>query len=471
MTLSPQQVENCRQQFPALSRRVGGRPAVYFDGPAGSQVPQRVIDAVAQCLAHTNANHGGLFATSRESDAMLAEAHAALADLVGGDDPDCIAFGANMTTLTLALSRSLAATWRPGDEIVLTELDHDANIAPWRLAAQDRGVTVRLARINAEDATLDLADLRDKINPRTRLVAVGCASNSTGGVNGVAEICGWAHEAGALAFLDAVHYAPHVAIDVQQFGCDFLACSAYKFFGPHVGVLWGRRELLEELPAYKVRPAPDTIPGKWMTGTQNHEGIAGAAAAVEYLADLGRAVAHDTVSNDAVSNDAVSNDAVSNDAVSNDAVSNDAASNDAASASTCAESQGGATGAAPLPRRRALEHAFAAIGGYERELGRRFLTAIADMPAYKVWGIADADDPRRRLPTFSITHHRLTPADLAEALGRCGIFTWHGHYYALALSEALAREPEGMLRVGLLHYNTAEEVDRLIAALAELDGG
>src|SRR5688572_16051089 len=246
--------EYCRRQFPALSRRVADRPAVFFDGPGGTQVPQRVIDAVSHYLAHTNANFGGQFATSQDSDRILEEAHQALADFLGADDPDTIVFGQNMTSLTFALSRALAKTWKSGDEIVVTRLDHDANVAPWVLAARDAGAVIRWVGIREDDCTLDLDQLQHTINERTRLVAVGCASNATGGINPVRDIASLAHAVGAHVFLDAVHYAPHALIDVQALGCDFLACSAYKFFGPHVGVLWGRRALLEEIEAYKVRP-------------------------------------------------------------------------------------------------------------------------------------------------------------------------------------------------------------------------
>jgi cysteine desulfurase family protein (TIGR01976 family) len=421
MTSLPQQrafdVAWCREQFPALSRRMGGRPVVYFDGPAGSQVPRRVVDAVSEYLLRTNANHGGLFQTSRESDAMLRAAHQALADLVGCDDPETIVFGPNMTSLTFALSRAMARTWRPGDEIVVTRQDHDANVSPWVLAAGDAGATVRHVEIRAEDCSLDMDDLAEKLSPRTRLVAVSCASNAAGTINPVVEITRLAHQLGALVFLDAVHLAPHGLLDVRGWDCDFLACSAYKFFGPHVGVLWGRRELLAELPAYKVRPAPDDLPGRWMTGTQNHEGIAGTLAAVEYLADLGRHLL---------------------------------------------------LGAEAAGRRAALKAAYAGITAYERALVGRLLAGLAELPGVKVWGITDSNRFEQRVPTVALAHQRLRPAELATYLAQRGIFVWHGNFYALPLSEALGLEPEGLVRIGLLHYNTEEEVQRLLAALAEL---
>lgn len=412
--LAPLDVAACRRQFPALAREIAGQPAVFFDGPAGSQVPQRVIDAISRYLIECNANHGGLFATSRESDALLTAAREAMTDLLGSGDPSLVAFGANMTTLTFALSRALARTWKLGDEIIVSRLDHDANVTPWVLAARDAGVIVRHIGVRRDDCTLDLDEFRSLLSPRTRLVAVGCASNAVGTVNPVSEIVALAHEAGALVFLDAVHYAPHRLIEVDAWGCDFLACSAYKFFGPHVGVLWGRRELLESLPAYKLRPAGDMLPDRWMTGTQSHEGIAGALAAVEYLADLGRTA--------------------------------------------------DPTRAA---RRAALTTAFAAITEYETQLAARLLSGLAELPRFEVWGIPGTARLHERVPTVAIKHAERTAHDVAERLAEQGIFVWHGNFYALPLTETLGLEPEGVVRIGLLHYNTAGEVDRLLAALAE----
>jgi cysteine desulfurase family protein (TIGR01976 family) len=408
-----------RRQFPALDRAHGDRPVVYLDGPAGSQVPQRVIDAIGRYLGTMNANHGGLFATSRQSDAMLEEAHAAVADLLGASDPHEVAFGANMTTLTFALSRALAREWGQGDEVLVTRSDHDANVTPWVLAARDAGATVRHVEIRRDDCTLDLDDLRRKLSPRTRLVAVGCASNASGTIHPVGDIVRLAHDAGAEVFLDAVHYAPHLAIDVLAWGCDFLACSAYKFFGPHVGILWGRRERLSALPAYKLRPASDDLPGRWMTGTQNHEGIAGVLAAVEYLESLGRANSDRTDHS--------------------------------------------------LSRRQALLAAYDRIALHERAIGQRMLAGLNSLQRVRLWGIADPRRSAERVPTFAITHERLRPHDLASSLAERGIFTWHGNFYALPLTEALGLEPDGLLRIGLLHYNTADEVDRLLAELAELE--
>jgi cysteine desulfurase family protein (TIGR01976 family) len=409
-------VHSCRRQFPALSRKIHGQDAIYFDGPAGSQAPRCVADAVSEYLLHKNANHGGAFTTARESDALLAEAHQAAADLLGTSDPDLVAFGPNMTTLTFALSRALARTWKPGDEILVTRLDHDGNVTPWILAARDAGATVRYVGISSADCTLDLDDLRRQLSPRTRLVAVGCASNAVGTINPVHRIAEWAHAVGALVFLDAVHFAPHGLMDVTAWNCDFLACSAYKFFGPHVGILYGKRELLENLPAYKLRPVPDRIPDRWMTGTQSHEGIAGVLAAVEYLADMGRSIDSSIRS-----------------------------------------------------RRDALKQAYAAITGYERVLCHRLLQGLAGLSSIRVLGISDPGRLNERVPTVSFIHASLTPRSVAEHLDRKGIFAWHGNFYALGLSETLGLGPEGMVRIGLLHYNTAAEVDRLLDALGELE--
>lgn len=276
-----------RKQFPSLQRCINGRTPIYLDGPGGTQVPQQVIDAMSHYLSNCNANHAGSFVTSHESDVILEQAHHAVADLLNAPSADEIIFGQNMTTLTFHMSRSLGRTWKTGDEIVVTKLDHDANVRPWVLAARDAGATVRFVDFHIEDGTLNLDDFQSKLNENTKLVAIGAASNLLGTINDVKTLTKWAHEVGALVYVDAVHYVPHGPIDVQEWGCDFLACSAYKFFGPHVGILWGKREHLESLEAYKVKPAPDDIPGRWMTGTQNHEGIAGVKAAIEYLNEIG----------------------------------------------------------------------------------------------------------------------------------------------------------------------------------------
>lgn len=408
-------IDWCRTQFPALTKTFEGRPALFLDGPAGSQTPQRVIDAIGRYLIDMNANHGGRFATSVESDAMLAKTHAAAADLLGAPDPRAIVFGANMTTLTFAFSRALSKTWAPGDEIIVTRLDHDANVRPWVMAAADAGVKVHFVPFRREDCTLDLEKLRSLLGTRTRLVAVGAASNAVGTINPLADICRWAHDVGSQVYVDAVHYAPHGRINVSEWECDYLACSAYKFFGPHVGILWGRAEHLETLTPYKVRPAADQIPDRWMTGTQNHECIAGVLAAIDYLADLGRQF--------------------------------DPAATD---------------------RPAALDRAFAEIVRYERTLCEQLLEGLAALPQYHVWGITESERLGQRVPTLSITHAHRTPVELADYLAARNIFAWHGNFYAQELSESLGLEPAGMLRLGLLHYNTPAEVDELLGVLAQL---
>ncbi len=412
-------VASQRAQFPSLERADDGRPAVFLDGPGGTQVPRRVIDAVVRYFTRSNANHGGAFATSRESDQILKSAHEAVADLLNAPAADEVVFGPNLTTLTLHLSRAIGHTLRPGDEILVTRQDHDANVTPWVLAARDAGAVVRHVDIRAEDCTLDMDDLRRQLGPRTRLVAIACASNAVGTVNDVRRAAAWAHDAGALVFLDAVHFAPHGPIDVQAWGCDFLACSAYKFFGPHVGILWGRRQLLQELPAYKLRPVPETLPDRWMTGTQNHEGLAGVAAAIDYLADLGRR--HPEHAAD------------------------------------------------PWPSRgrcRELRAAMAAIRAYEQTLSRRLLEGFRDRPRFKVWGVSDPARLDERVPTVSVTLPGRPAGELAQHLARRGIYAWSGNMYALGLTERLGLEAAGgLLRLGAVHYNTAQEIDRLFAAL------
>ena len=407
-------VARYRRQFPALARQLAGQPAVYFDGPAGSQVPQRVIDAMRDYLVRSNANTHGAFATSRRSDKIIAAAHAAVADLLGCD-ADEVVFGPNMTTLAFALSRAIGRELRAGDEVVVTRLDHDANVAPW-VALAERGAVIRTVDIHVEDCTLDMADLRRQINERTRLVAVGYASNAVGSINDVAEIIRLAHGVGALAFIDAVHYAPHGSIDLRALDCDFLACSPYKFFGPHTGALYGKREHLVRLRPYKVRPAADQIPDRWETGTQNHEGLAGVAAAVDYLAELGRR-AHP----------------------------------------------------ATTTRRAALLAAYEAIRPYELGLVERLIAGLLEVPGLTFYGIRDPARFDRRVPTVAVRLAGHTPRQLAEYLAARGIFTWDGNYYALNLTERLGVELSGgMLRIGLAHYNTEEEVERLLAALREL---
>jgi cysteine desulfurase family protein (TIGR01976 family) len=406
-------VSSLRSQFPGLNAIREGRSPIFLDGPGGTQVPQQVIDAIVHYLRTCNANHGGVFRTSLESDAIVHAAHEAAADLLNAPSVEEIVFGPNMTTLTFHLSRAIGRTLKPGDEVLVTCLDHDANVSPWVLAARDAGATVKRVDIHPEDCTLDMEDFKMQLGPRTRMVALTCASNGVGTVNDVKTLTRLAHEVGAWVFLDAVHYAPHGLIDVQDWGCDFLACSAYKFFGPHIGILWGKRELLAELPAYKVRPSSNALPDRWMTGTQNHECLAGVTAAVNYLGQIWP---------------------------------------DNRSA-----------------RRRAhLCSAMSAICSYERGLADRLLDALAQRPRFKVWGITQPDQRDRRVPTVSITVPDRPAQAIAEHLASREIYTWSGNMYALELTERLGLEEKGgLLRIGMVHYNTIEEVDRLITALDE----
>jgi cysteine desulfurase family protein (TIGR01976 family) len=409
-----------RSQFPSLSQTVNGHPAVFLDGPGGTQVPQRVIDAVSNYFLNSNANTHGAFATAQRTEQMLAEAHAAAADLLGCDASEVV-FGQNMTTLAFALSRAIGRELVPGDEIVVTQLDHDANVAPWK-ALEERGAAIRVVDINPADCTLNLADLREKVNRRTRLVAVGYASNSVGTVNDVETIAKIAHEAGAMLFVDAVHYAPHGPIDVRAINCDFLACSAYKFFGPHIGLLYGKAGHLTRLQPYKVRPASDNIPDRWETGTQNHEGLAGVIAAIDYLAALGRR-------------------------------------------------QAPAGQQAPGSRRAELLAAMRAIQAYERELAERLIEGLLGIQGLHFYGISDPGRFAERVPTVSIRIGDSQPRQLAAYLGERGFFVWDGNYYAINVSERLGVEEKGgMVRIGLAHYNTADEVDRLLAALRAYPG-
>ena len=406
-----------RSQFPSLAQTVNGHPAAFLDGPGGTQVPKRVIDAIAGYLGHDNANTGGAYATSRRTDAMIAEARAAMADFLncGADE---VAFGPNMTTLTFAISRAIGRDLKPGDEIVVTRLDHDANVSPWLAMAEDRGIAVRWAEIHDEDCTLDIADLASKISSKTKLVAVGYASNAVGTINPVKEIVRLAHAAGALAYVDAVHYGPHGLIDVATLDCDFLVCSTYKFFGPHMGVLFGKRAHLQRLRPYKVRPNTNAIPNCWEWGTLNHEGIAGIAACVEYLAEVGRRSRPEVAT-----------------------------------------------------RRAAIEAAYEAIHEQERGLFERMISGLLRIPDLKIYGITDPKRFHERCATLAVRIERHSPLQLATKLGEHGFFTWDGNYYALNLTEHLDVEKSGgFLRIGLVHYNTGEEVDRMLAVLREIVG-
>ena len=408
-------IATLRSRFPALARTHDGLPFIYFDGPGGTQVPDVVIDAVADYYRTSNANHGGAFATSAASDVIVAEAHAAIGDLLGVD-ADEVVLGANMTTLTFHLSRSIAAALQPGDEVVVTGLDHAANVDPWIAVAADRGLVIRWWEPRLDDCTLHLDDLRAILSPRTKLVAAGWASNAVGTINPVAGIVEAAHSVGAWAYIDAVHAAPHLLIDAAAVNADFVACSVYKFFGPHVGAVYGRRSILASLKAYKVRPSDSG----YETGTGNFEGFAGALAAISYL-----------------------------------------------------ESVGVMAGASPgATRRDRLVAAMTAIRGVELALYRRLHDGLAAIDGVRLFGITDPASFDHRTPTAAITIEGVSSPDAATALGRAGIAVWDGNFYALELVERLGlADRGGLVRIGLTHYNTAEEVDRLVAEVGRIAAG
>ena len=413
--MSDYPIAEIRSRFPGLQRVVNGNQAIFFDGPGGSQSPESVGDAVKHYLLHQNANVGMSFATSRETDAMIEQTMRACADLVGCEDHREIVFGQNMTSLTIQLASALGRTWGPGDEVVVTRSDHDANVRPWVLAAQWSGASVRWIDIDPRDCTHRAETIDDSINDSTVMVAIGAASNFSGTINDVRGICAKAHSVGAEVFVDAVHYAPHGLIDVREMGCDYLACSSYKFFGTHQGILWGRFDRLAELPVAKLRVSNEEVPFRWMTGTQGHESMAGTLAAIEHLAWLGRMLS-----------------------------------------------------SSDLSRRQALKVAFSEIEEYEMDLCWRMIEGLDRIDGVKIWGITDPSMKEHRAPTVSFTHHSRTAQEIGAALAERGIFAWAGNFYALELSEALGLEPEGALRVGILHYNTAEEVDRFLDVLSRI---
>lgn len=401
-------VISARSQFPALRRTLDGVPVIYADGPGGTQVPESVIGAMCGYMERGGSNLGGPFATSVETATLVSDARAAVADLYNADSPDEIVFGQNMTSLTLAMGRALARTWAPGDEVVVTRLDHDANVSTWTQAAREADAVVRFVEFDPADGVLEPDVFDPVLNERTRLVAVTHASNAIGTVVDVASVTERAHAAGALVYVDAVHYTPHGPVDVRATDCDFLVASAYKFFGPHTGALYGKRDLLAQIEAVKIRPAPSDPPGKWETGTQSFESIAGVAAAVEYLARLG-------------------------------------------------------TGNG---RRDRLVTAMDSIRDYESALSERFLSGIEGIPSVRLYGVRS---PVGRTPTFAVAVEGMAPAQVAAELGAGGVFVWHGHYYALEVMRHLGvADGGGLVRIGFVHYNTLEEVDRVLGLLATL---
>ena len=416
-------VNAVREQVPALNQRINGSQPVYFDNPGGTQVPQRVIDAISRYLIEANSNSHGAFLTSRRTDETIQSAREAVADLLNAPSAQQIVFGPNMTTLTFGLSRAIGQTLNPGDEIILTRMDHDANVSPWLLVARDRGLTVHWVDFDVETGLLDVAQMAELAGERTKLIACVYASNALGTVNDIPRVVEIAHSVGALAAIDAVQYAPHGPIDVQALGCDFLTCSAYKFFGPRVGALYGRAELLESLPAYKVRPASDDAPERWETGTQNHEGLAGTAAAVDYLAWVGEQFG-----------------------------------------APYAEAAGAYEG-----RRNVLKRALHAIKDYEKTLSQHLIAGLESIPGVALRGITDDEQLSQRVPTVIFTLDGYAPGAVAQALGEQGIYLWDGNYYALEAMQRLGYEGQGgMVRVGPVHYNTIAEIDRFLEALNEL---
>jgi cysteine desulfurase family protein (TIGR01976 family) len=415
----PLDLATIRSQFPALQR-----DAIFLDNPAGTQVARTVLDRMRDYLIEHNANHEGAFATSRESDALVEAARAAAADFLNAGNPAEIVFGPNMTSLTFNLSRSLVRTFKPDDEIVVTRLDHDANITPWVMAAEDRGCKVNWVDFHPEDGTLNMEQMQAAISRKPAVVAVGYASNALGTINPVAKITQMAHDVGSLVYIDAVQYAPHGPIDVQKLGCDFLVCSSYKFFGPHMGVLYGKYDLLDRLTAYRVRPAPQDPPGKFETGTGNFEGICGALGALEYIEWVGKTFGEEH------------------------------------SERYTREYSG---------RRLSFKLGMSAIRSYEYELSRALLDILAETPGVTIYGITATKRLEERVPTCAFTLKGKSPRQVAEELDEANIYVWDGNYYALAVTERLGLEESGgMVRVGPVHYNTLEEIRRFGEALGKI---
>lgn len=419
-------VSTVRRKFPALRQQVGGILPVYFDNPGGTQVPRGVLDAMHHYLIEANANSHGAFHTSQLTDKTVEEARTAMADLLNAPSERQIVFGPNMTSLTLSMSRAIGRTLSAGDEIVVTQMDHDANIAPWLLLARDYDLTIKWVGFDVETGLLDMAHLARQITEKTKVVACNYASNALGTINDVSAVVELAHEAGAMAYIDAVQYAPHGPIDVESLDPDFLVCSAYKFFGPHVGVLYGKAEHLENLPAYKVRPAPDEYPDRWETGTANFEGLAGLSAAVDHLAWIGERFG---------------------------------------------EPYGGQA-KGYRGRRRTLKLALAAIKDYEQTLSTALIEGLESIDGVTVRGITDPEMVDQRVPTVIFSVAGKHPQDVAGELDRAGIYVWDGDYYALEVMKALGMEAHGgMVRVGAAHYNTDREVERFLEEVERIARG
>jgi len=413
-------IDLLRQQFPALQIEDAGMPRIYLDNPGGTQIPEQVLQRMKDYLVNNNANHGGHFRTSRESDEVLAEAHQAMADFLNARSPREIVFGPNMTTLTFAISRSLAQWFNPGDEIILTRMDHDGNVAPWYQMAQERGLKVKWLNFHTDSYRYDYDQLETLLSPRVKLIAINFASNAIGTINDIKKVSQLAHKYQTLVYVDAVQYVPHAPCDVQDLGCDFLVCSAYKFFGPHQGILWGRLDLLEKIPAYKVRPADDFPPGKFETGTQCHEGQAGTLGALEYLSWIGQTIAreyHDHFPHFS-------------------------------------------------GRKLYLHAAMQAIKEYEKDLSAQLIRGLLAIKKIKIHGITQESGLEQRVPTVSFTKEGVQPAELSKRLAEENIFVWDGHYYAIEVIRHLGLEQNGgMLRVGAVHYNTRKEINILLNML------
>ncbi len=412
-------IDLIRSQFPAL----GSSPdAVFLDNPGGTQTPQMVIDAMTDCLINANANLGGAFHTSRRADDIVSQAHVAMADFVNAKSEREIIFGQNMTTLTFHISRSIGRLFSEGDEIILTNMEHDANVSPWLLMARDHGLVVKYLPFDTSSFEFDLDRLDDLLTDRTKLVCFNHASNMTGTINDAKTVSQKAHAVGALVYVDSVQFAPHGAIDVQDIGCDFLVCSPYKFFGPHMGVLWGREEVLKTLEPYKVRPASDALPDCFETGTLSHESMAGVIATVDYFDWVGRDLADDSYRARYDRFDG---------------------------------------------RRQHVHAAMEYLTDYEIPLTRQLIDGLVTMPGVKVHGITNSNALSKRVPTISFTAEGHKPRDIAQALGDQHIYVWDGHNYAVEPINHLGlMEGGGVVRVGLAHYNTAEEIDRTLDAIA-----
>ena len=410
-------VDKIRAKFPALSLIDDGQDRVYFDNPAGTQVPQDVVDAVSHAFVYANANLGGMFRTSDYSGKVVEDAHQAMADFLGTDDAGEIVIGQTATNLGFHMSRSIARDFKPGDEIIVTRMDHEGNVSPWLEIAADKGCVIKWLEFSTDSWKIEVNDLKALLSDKTKLLALNYASNMTGMINDVKSLTAAAKEVGALVYVDAVQYAPHGLTSVQELGCDFLVCSSYKFFGPHLGVLWGRRDLLENMHAYKVRCAPTEIPSKFETGTPAIELLAGLTATIDYYAWVGEEVGADKNAS----------------------------------------------------RRKKIEMAMDASLQYEEDITKALIDGLMAIDGITIYGATGHNQLKERVPTVSFTHNRIDPQTIAKGLADRNIFVWNGHNYAYEVVQQLNIPIEdGVVRVGPTHYNTLEEVNKTVAAVAEL---